>query len=69
MRRNKIPQTFSLSFDQIDRLDRLAERRRTTRSALAQEAIELILERYETAKAGSGTRRKGSSGVAALGRK
>lgn len=48
LEKRKIPTTFTVDPDQLERLERLAARiPGKNRSVLAREGIDLILERYE----------------------
>lgn len=45
--RRTISQTFSITLGQLERLTEAAARNRSSLSALVQEAIDLVLERYD----------------------
>lgn len=45
--RRKIPTTFTVEFDQLERLGRVSERTRLNRSSIVRDALERELKRYE----------------------
>ena len=48
--RRTISQTFSITLGQLERLTEAAARNRSSLSALVQEAIDLVLDRYDRPK-------------------
>jgi len=48
--RRTISQTFSITLGQLERLTEAAARNRSSLSALVQEAIDLVLQRYDRPK-------------------
>lgn len=46
--RRKIPTTFTVEFDQLERLARVADRSRLNRSSIVRDALEKELRHYET---------------------
>ena len=44
--RRTIPQSFTITFDQYNALHEIADEQRTNKSALVQEAIDLLLARH-----------------------
>ena len=52
--RRKIPTTFTVEFDQLERLGRVSERTRLNRSSIVRSALERELKRYEEALGVSG---------------
>ena len=47
--RRKIPTTFTVEFDQLERLGRVSDRTRLNRSSIVRSALEKELRHYETA--------------------
>lgn len=45
--RRKIPTTFTVEFDQLERLGRIADWTRLNRSSIVRDALERELRRYE----------------------
>lgn len=45
--RRKIPTTFTVEFEQLERLSRVSERTRLNRSSIVRDALEHELRRYE----------------------
>lgn len=45
--RRKIPTTFTVEFEQLERLGRVSERTRLNRSSIVRDALERELKRYE----------------------
>ena len=46
--RRKIPTTFTVEFDQLERLGRVSDRTRLNRSSIVRSALEKELRHYET---------------------
>lgn len=70
----KIPTTFTVELDQLERLTEVAARTRINRSIIVREGIELALARYARAEQASqkvsGERvRRGGGAVGALARR
>jgi predicted DNA-binding protein len=47
--RRKIPTTFTVEFEQLERLGRISERTNLARSSIVRSALEKELRHYETA--------------------
>jgi hypothetical protein len=63
--RRTISQTFSITLGQLEKLTEAAARNRSSLSALVQEAIDIVLERYDRPKRSRGKRTPSRAGTVA----
>ena len=46
VKKRRVPMVFNMDYEQAEKLDRLAERLGTPKSALVREAVDQLLEKY-----------------------